>query len=86
MSDQDGKNGARLTVLAVGDLILDAPEPDSFFEHAAPVLKTGDVVIGQVEVPHTLRPLWSNAEPHSAPAADPEHLSQRRGGYDPEAS
>lgn len=43
------------TVLAVGDLILDEPQPDEHFAPSAPVLRTAAVVIGQVETPYTLR-------------------------------
>jgi Bacterial capsule synthesis protein PGA_cap len=48
-----------LTVLAVGDLILDEPDPASFFGPARPVLATGDVVIGHVETPYTTTPMQS---------------------------
>ncbi|WP_249018683.1 CapA family protein [Conexibacter sp. S30A1] len=60
-------------ILIVGDLILDEPDPDSFFAPSAPRLCTGDVVIGQVEVPHSTRGrLQSTDVP--APPARPEHL------------
>lgn len=42
-----------LTVLAVGDLILDEPDPDSFFAPTSELLHRGDVVIGHVETPYT---------------------------------
>lgn len=64
----------RFTLMAVGDIILDAPNPDSYFDLVRATLKTADLAVGQVEIPHTLRPIWSNGEPHSAPAADPAHL------------
>ena len=51
-----------VTVLAVGDVILSEPEPDRFFELAAPVLRRGDVVVGQVEVPYTRTPNPSRPE------------------------
>ena len=41
------------TLLAVGDIILDEPDPDSFFEPSRPVLLGGATVIGHVEVPHS---------------------------------
>jgi poly-gamma-glutamate capsule biosynthesis protein CapA/YwtB (metallophosphatase superfamily) len=50
-----GASGDRLLVLALGDIILDLPDPDSYFAPSAPVLATGDVVIGQVETPYTER-------------------------------
>jgi poly-gamma-glutamate synthesis protein (capsule biosynthesis protein) len=51
---RDRANGS-LTVLAVGDLILDEPEPYDYFAPSAPLLSGGDVVIGQVETPYTER-------------------------------
>jgi poly-gamma-glutamate synthesis protein (capsule biosynthesis protein) len=63
-----------VTVLSVGDLILDEPDPRSFFGPAEPVLKTGDVVIGHVEVPHST----ATASPSTdvpAPPADPAALA-----------
>lgn len=62
-----------ITVGAVGDLILDEPEPESFLAPAAPVLRGMDLAIGHVEVPHS-----TTAVQHStdvpAPPADPEAL------------
>jgi len=63
-----------ITVLAVGDLILDIPEVERCFDETRQLLHTGDVVIGQVEVPHTLRPQWSVFSNSGAPAADPKNL------------
>ncbi len=63
-----------VTVLSVGDLILDEPEPRSFFAPAEPVLQAGDVVIGHVEVPHST----ATASPSTdvpAPPADPAALA-----------
>jgi len=57
----------------VGDLILDEPEPDAFFAPSAPVLRAADVVVGHVEVPHTLRGVVSSND-IPAPASDPAHL------------
>ena len=42
-----------ITVLSVGDIILDEPDPSSFLEPATATLTAGDVVIGHVEVPHS---------------------------------
>jgi len=41
-------------MLAVGDMIL-GPDAESFFTHVKPVLVSGDVVVGQLEVPYTTR-------------------------------
>jgi hypothetical protein len=44
-----------ITLLATGDLIIDEPDPDSYFALARPVLNAADVVVGHVEVPFTLQ-------------------------------
>ena len=62
------------TVLSVGDLILDVPEVDRYFDESRAILRGGDLVIGQVEIPYTLRPQWSAYGNHSAPATDPRQL------------
>jgi len=48
------RNGA-VSLLATGDLILDEPEPDSFFEPSREVLRAADLVVGHVEVPFSTR-------------------------------
>lgn len=60
-------------ILIVGDLILDEPDPDSFFAPSAELLRAGDVVIGQVEVPHSTRGHVQSTDV-PAPPARPEHL------------
>jgi hypothetical protein len=60
-------------ILLVGDLILDEPDPDSFFAPSAETLRAGDVVIGQVEVPHSTRGHVQSTDV-PAPPARPEHL------------
>ena len=40
-----------LTMLAVGDLILGGPEPDSAFALAASILGAADIPVGQGEAP-----------------------------------
>ena len=62
-----------ITLFSVGDIILDEPQPDSFFEPSAPVLTTGDVVIGHVEVPHSTA-TTSQSTDVPAPPADPAAL------------
>lgn len=57
------------TVCGVGDIILDAPNPNRFFDEAADILRKADIAIGNMEDPHTDRPAWSNWEPHSAPCS-----------------
>lgn len=41
------------TLMATGDLVLERADTTSLFEAAAPVLAAADLVIGQLEVPHT---------------------------------
>jgi poly-gamma-glutamate synthesis protein (capsule biosynthesis protein) len=63
-----------LTMLLVGDIILDEPDPDSFFDSSRKVLRQADVVVGHVEVPHTKRGRESSSDV-PAPASDPAHLA-----------
>jgi len=60
-------------ILLVGDLILDEPDPDSFFDPTRALLRRADVLIGHVEVPHTLRGVETSSDV-PAPPADPSHL------------
>lgn len=48
-------NHAPITVLATGDLIIDEPDPDSYFDPARATLQAADLVVGHVEVPFTLQ-------------------------------
>ncbi len=64
-----------LTLLAVGDLILDAPDSESRFALAAPVLRAADVVVGQVEVVFTSRGVDTFVDPRPAPPNDPKEMS-----------
>jgi poly-gamma-glutamate capsule biosynthesis protein CapA/YwtB (metallophosphatase superfamily) len=61
-------------LLFVGDLILDEPDPDSFFDPCRTLLASADLVVGQVEVPHTSRGVPSSVDV-PAPPADPAHLA-----------
>ena len=45
--------GESLTIMAVGDLVLDEPDMDAYFTHSTAVLRSADLAIGQIEVPHT---------------------------------
>jgi poly-gamma-glutamate synthesis protein (capsule biosynthesis protein) len=56
-----------------GDLILDEPDPDSFFDEVRGLLGRADAVVGHVEVPHTRR---GQPQPFDVPAppSDPAHL------------
>ena len=65
-------NGSAV-MLAVGDIILDEPDPERFFALATPVVRKADLAIGHVEVPHTTRGVQQKtAVP--APPADPRHV------------
>lgn len=56
-----------------GDLVLDEPDADRFFDPARAMLAEADVLIGHVEVPHTTRGTESVGD-IPAPASDPENL------------
>ena len=55
-------NAPGAVVLSVGDLILDVPGVDRYFDESRDILKSGDVVIGQVEIPYTTQPFWSTCD------------------------
>lgn len=62
-----------ITVAAVGDLILDEPDPASYLAPAAPLLRAADVTIGHVEVPHSTTTASASTDV-PAPPADPAAL------------
>jgi poly-gamma-glutamate capsule biosynthesis protein CapA/YwtB (metallophosphatase superfamily) len=62
-----------ITVMSVGDLILDEPDPDSFFEPSAALLRSADLTIGHVEVPHTTATESASTDV-PAPPSDPVAL------------
>lgn len=65
---------SEICLMMVGDLVLDEPDPDFYFDRARPALHEGDLVVGHVETPYTLR----GAELQSdipAEAADPAKLA-----------
>lgn len=62
-----------VTLMMVGDLILDEPDPDGFFEPSRALLQSADLTIGHVEVPHTARGVEQSTD-IPAPPADPAHL------------
>ncbi|QFY12008.1 CapA family protein [Nonomuraea phyllanthi] len=63
-----------LTVMSVGDLVVDEPDPASFFAPAGGTLRRGDVVIGHVEVPHSTSTAQVSTDV-PAPPADPAALA-----------
>ena len=65
----------QVTFRCVGDLILDVPQVEEYFSEAVTdCLRLADVTIGQIEIPHTKRGVWSNPEAASASAGEPEYL------------
>jgi poly-gamma-glutamate capsule biosynthesis protein CapA/YwtB (metallophosphatase superfamily) len=70
-----------LKLMLVGDLILDEPDSDSFFEPSRGALQESDVLIGHVEVPHTRRGR-ENTSDVPAPPGNPENLEAlKRAGF-----
>lgn len=63
----------RATLMMVGDLILDEPDPDRFFDPSRALLQSADLLVGHVEVPHTRRGSEQSTD-IPAPPADPDHL------------
>ena len=59
--------GKPLTLLGVGDLIVEKPNPDFYFSLVAPVLKKGDVVVGNGEIVFTDRSLPTFVEMFPSP-------------------
>jgi len=70
VNEQDKK----ALILATGDIIIDEPDPYSFWEPSREFLAKGDFVIGQIEVPHTDRG-EANSTDIPAPPAAPENLN-----------
>lgn len=64
-------------IFATGDIIIDEPDPYSFFEPSKKLLSTGDFVVGQIEVPHTDRGENASVDV-PAPPAPPENLNPLR--------
>lgn len=62
-----------MRIFIVGDIVLDEPQADRFFDLARETLRGADVLIGHVEVPHTTRGIESRGD-IPAPASAPENL------------
>jgi poly-gamma-glutamate synthesis protein (capsule biosynthesis protein) len=74
-------NPAALKLMLVGDLILDEPEPDTFFECALSTLQEADVLVGHIEIPHTHRG-QENTSDVPAPPGNPDNLAAlKRAGF-----
>ena len=74
-------NATTLKLMLVGDLILDEPEPDLFFEAARSTLQEADLLVGHVEIPHTHRG-QENTSDVPAPPGNPDNLAAlKRAGF-----
>ncbi len=62
------------TLMLVGDLILDEPDPQSYFAPSRALLRSADLAICHVEVPHTNRGVEQSTD-IPAPPANPDHLA-----------
>ncbi len=62
-----------ITLTLMGDLILDAPNPDHWLSGLRATIGRSDLTIGHLEVPHTVRGT-ERQDDIPAPAAPPEHL------------
>lgn len=62
------------SLMMVGDLILDEPDPDFFFEPTRAVLLSADLLVGHVETPYTLRGTELQSD-IPAEAADPGKIA-----------
>jgi len=63
-----------IDLLFLGDIILDVPDPDHWLSGIAEVTRAADLVIGHLEVPHTLRGEELEGDV-PAPGAEPAHLA-----------
>jgi len=62
-----------LTVLLTGDMVLDVPDADHWLAGIAPALRSADLAIAHLEVPHTRRGSELKGDV-PAPGADPDNL------------
>jgi Bacterial capsule synthesis protein PGA_cap len=60
-------------LLLVGDLILDEPRPEALFDPSRHVLAAADLLVGQVEVPHSRRGALQSTDVPARPS-DPDNL------------
>lgn len=72
---------ADVTIVLTGDIILDIEDPDHWLSGIAPALRSADVAIGHLEVPHTRRGTELRGDV-PATAAPPENLDAlQRAGF-----
>ncbi|OZC53671.1 capsule biosynthesis protein CapA [Rhodococcus sp. 06-621-2] len=71
-----------ITIAAVGDLVLDEPDPEFHFAASESVFQAADVAIGHIEVPHSTSTVQASTDV-PAPPADPAALKSVAGaGFD----
>jgi len=63
-----------MRILLLGDLILDEEDPDALFEPSRELLCSADLVVGQVEVPHSRRGSVQSTDVPARPS-DPDNLA-----------
>ncbi len=62
-----------LELVFAGDLVLDEPRPEHWLGGIAPALRSADIAIGHLEVPHTRHRSEMRSDV-PAPGADPAHV------------
>ena len=71
-----------MSLLMVGDMVLDEPNAESYLDFCRNTLLAGDFVVGHVEVPHTRRGIEQSTD-IPAPPADPVNLvALKTAGFD----
>src|SRR5687767_777915 len=71
-----------IDLIFAGDLVLDEPDPDHWLSGIAPALRSADVAIGHLEVPHSRGGTELRGD-IPAPGADPAYLDAlARAGFD----
>jgi len=63
-----------ITIMAVGDLIVDEPNADWYFEPSAPLIRSADLAIAQIDVPHSTSSEVAAIDV-PAPPADPANIA-----------
>lgn len=71
-----------LNMLAVGDLVLQLPDPESYFEFTAPLLNAADIVVGQGEVVFTDRGVCSSTDVAATPCNPVNMSALKYAGFD----
>jgi poly-gamma-glutamate capsule biosynthesis protein CapA/YwtB (metallophosphatase superfamily) len=79
---EDIVNNGAVSILLLGDLILDVPDADHWLGGIAPILNAADLVVAHLEVPHSDRGTEMQGDV-PAPGAPPENLAAAaRAGID----